>query len=223
MADQRLRELERRWKETGADDDAAALILERARTGTVNPDRLMLAAMCGDPVALIAVGSREEWRALPAFAAQLAGLGGREGVVRALAAVSRGIARRLLPRDRPEADAHVDTIRAIEAWAVQPDPRRRAIVVRTQGRIAAILGRSRLLVAVDRVLDHAVRALVTANETELVLHAREGLRAGWEDEEGERARAALRLDLVPWALGAADPLVARANPREDDLVSPGES
>ncbi len=40
MSDARLRELERRWKETGSVDDEAAYLLERVRSGTADGTRL---------------------------------------------------------------------------------------------------------------------------------------------------------------------------------------
>ena len=47
MSDTKLRELERRWKETGAVEDEAAYLLERVRVGDLTQERLELAAYCG--------------------------------------------------------------------------------------------------------------------------------------------------------------------------------
>jgi hypothetical protein len=47
MSDQKLRELERRWKETGSTEDEAAYLLERVRVGDLTRERLELAAYCG--------------------------------------------------------------------------------------------------------------------------------------------------------------------------------
>jgi hypothetical protein len=47
MSDTRLRELERRWKETGSPDDEAAYLKERVRVGDLTQERLELAAYCG--------------------------------------------------------------------------------------------------------------------------------------------------------------------------------
>ena len=44
MSDQKLRDLERRWKETGSPDDEAAYLLERVRAGELSRERLELAA-----------------------------------------------------------------------------------------------------------------------------------------------------------------------------------
>jgi hypothetical protein len=40
MSDEQLRALERRWKETGAAQDEAALLLERVRVGDLEQARL---------------------------------------------------------------------------------------------------------------------------------------------------------------------------------------
>lgn len=47
MSDQKLRELERRWKETGSPEDEATWLLERVRVGDLTRERLELAAYCG--------------------------------------------------------------------------------------------------------------------------------------------------------------------------------
>jgi hypothetical protein len=54
MTDERLRELERRWKETGAVDDEARYLAERVRIGDLTNERLELAACCGHRAALLA-------------------------------------------------------------------------------------------------------------------------------------------------------------------------
>jgi len=56
MGDQRLRELDRRRRETGRAEDAAAWLSERLRAGELTRDRLELAAACGDPGARHALG-----------------------------------------------------------------------------------------------------------------------------------------------------------------------
>jgi hypothetical protein len=56
MSDARLRELERKWKETGAVGDEAAYLLERMRVGDVTRDRLEFAAYCGHEAARRVVG-----------------------------------------------------------------------------------------------------------------------------------------------------------------------
>ncbi len=56
MSDARLRELERRWKETNSPDDEAAYLLERVRVGDLTRERLELAAYCGQEGASRALG-----------------------------------------------------------------------------------------------------------------------------------------------------------------------
>ena len=56
MSDERLRELERRWRETQAVGDQAAYLLERVRVGDLSQERLELAAYCGHEGAREALG-----------------------------------------------------------------------------------------------------------------------------------------------------------------------
>lgn len=44
MGDEKLRELERRWRESGTVEDEAAYLLERVRVGDLTQERLELAA-----------------------------------------------------------------------------------------------------------------------------------------------------------------------------------
>lgn len=48
MSDAKLRELERRWKKTGAGEDEAAYLLERVRVGELSQERLEAASLAGD-------------------------------------------------------------------------------------------------------------------------------------------------------------------------------
>lgn len=47
VSDQRLRELERKWRESGSVEDEAAYLRERVRVGDLTQERLELAAHCG--------------------------------------------------------------------------------------------------------------------------------------------------------------------------------
>lgn len=47
MSDERLRQLERKWPESGGITDEAAFLRERVRIGALTEDRLRLAAYCG--------------------------------------------------------------------------------------------------------------------------------------------------------------------------------
>ena len=56
MSDERLRELERRWKETRAVQDEAACLSERVRSGNLDRERLRLAAYLGNEASREALG-----------------------------------------------------------------------------------------------------------------------------------------------------------------------
>jgi len=55
VTDSKLRELERRWKETGSVEDEARYLLERVRVGDLEREKLELAAYCGHEGAQSAV------------------------------------------------------------------------------------------------------------------------------------------------------------------------
>lgn len=63
MSDEKLRELERRWRETSAVDDEAAWLAERIRAGQVVLDQVEAIAMMGYPAALIVLGKHPAWLA----------------------------------------------------------------------------------------------------------------------------------------------------------------
>lgn len=54
MTDTRLRQLERRWKETGSVRDEADYLLERVRVGDLDRNRLDLAAYLGHEASRLA-------------------------------------------------------------------------------------------------------------------------------------------------------------------------
>jgi hypothetical protein len=51
VSDERLRELERRWTETGSVEDEAVFLLERVRAGVLRQGDLWVAALLGSPAA----------------------------------------------------------------------------------------------------------------------------------------------------------------------------
>ena len=51
MSDEKLRELERRWKESGAVEDEAAFLVALVRSGELSPSSLLLAAVLGSEAA----------------------------------------------------------------------------------------------------------------------------------------------------------------------------
>lgn len=55
--DSRIRELERKWKESGSVEDEAAYLLERVRVGDLEKEKLELAAWLGQPAAEVVVSA----------------------------------------------------------------------------------------------------------------------------------------------------------------------
>lgn len=58
MSDERVRAAERRWRESGAIEDEAALLRERLRAGPLAASRLRWAAACGHAAAGAVIGGR---------------------------------------------------------------------------------------------------------------------------------------------------------------------
>lgn len=56
MSDERLRQAERSFRETGSVEDEARYLLERVRAGTLTRERLELAAYCGHEASKLAAG-----------------------------------------------------------------------------------------------------------------------------------------------------------------------
>jgi len=119
VTDSKLRELERRWKETGSVEDEARYLLERVRVGDLEREKLALAAYCGHEGARIALGDDapnrpsdlEEW-------ARGLGTWGKEICVR-LAIV---VARRAQVDETPEnlATLASTAIASAEVWLECP-------------------------------------------------------------------------------------------------------
>lgn len=119
MADDRLRALERRWKETGAAEDEAAWLREQVRHGDLPAERLRLAAYLGHEPALRVAGDA----GVIAVGDWLGPLGehGREACVRVGLAAAR--AGRLALAAEPARAV----IEAAEAWLICPCGRHEAL------------------------------------------------------------------------------------------------
>ncbi len=59
MSDERLRELERRFRASGAKEDEAAWMTERIRCGVLPSERARVAAILGDRASLLVIGDPE--------------------------------------------------------------------------------------------------------------------------------------------------------------------
>ncbi len=128
MTDERLREVERRFRETGATEDEATLLRERVRVGALRPERVILAAALGHPAAAVL----HPGRALPTepdgLARALDPLG-QEVAARAALAVASWAARAHWEEGRPlrsGSDAPEDRelfaacLESVRAWLRDP-------------------------------------------------------------------------------------------------------
>jgi hypothetical protein len=243
VSDSRLRDLERRWKETGAAEDEAAFLLERLRVGDLTAERLELAAHCGHPAGQLALGRPVQPRGpVREWATRFAELAGRSGAVRCLIALAHDLRQRL-GRQRLEEDRAIlfrgfgETLDAVETWVIDPNTRTRGKVTKTHARArppASILARSSadvLLNLLGHSLQRAVQAVTTGVDADLVMlvssgvgSALSGERAGIEDGA---VWTAICDEVAPWALGLGDPVSDRQRtprtPRDDDGNSPARS
>lgn len=123
MSDERLRELERRFKETGSVEDEAAWLGERVRIGDLDEKRLRLAGYLGHPAALACLGvSQATWRTLwdedlPGWIFSLESFG-REALVRAGLAIAHAAEEHV--EEAPSART-AELLAAVEAWCREPD------------------------------------------------------------------------------------------------------
>lgn len=209
MSDQQLRELERRWRETGALEHEVALLRARVRAGALSPEQVELAAWCGHP------GAREAlaWEGGPglavrlprrhlaedeSWAAELARRAGREGVACALAAAARHsswwAAEELLEVSRRRVQP---AVRALEAWLRRPSPESLAEVSRAgQGSdalVATLVG--------DLTLEPDAAPVLLDSLVAVLAIDRNGHSEPWRTDMEEAMRAALGA----WALGEGDP------------------
>lgn len=245
MADADLRELERRWRASGASADEGAYLAGRVRAGDLSAWRLELARACGHP----ALGGPEDpplgfegWlEALP-FAGKRGGL--RREWVRVPIAAARALepAARALGVDPLLADA----LAAAEAAAVGRPP--------GDGALDALLERVLDLnderhpdgweatppdVALVGLADVAVRFVRSGRGSAGVVafwagHALEPSGV-WSVEPGVeeaieaavpraggrlwRLREAIAAELIPWALGRGDPVRERVESGDDEPVA----
>ena len=220
MADVRLRELERRWRETGAEEDEVALLAERLRAGRLDAASARLAALLGCPRATRAVGAVAGERSLPALAVHL-GHGGPVTLGRAVIAAARATSGAW--RDEgapPEAPARFErALAAAEAWVVCPcdqhedaavDEGRAAIPLAGLGALAHDpAGRAPWALAGELACCAAeLPSLYDADDPAGFVTL-----SGLDEAAGlvgvDALRRALRDDLVPWLLGHGDPVAVR--------------
>lgn len=207
MSDERLREMERRWQETGSVQDEAAYLKERVRAGELAWERLELAAYCGHAAACLATGS-------PASAMQAAwfeGLDrwGAETVLRACVAAARFVypvwSKNM--RGPQEGEWVTEALRAAEACLLAPSGEGERIAEQRASDAFGAAYESDLEGTVEEAAAdacaHAARAAARRSMTEALEAFRSAVRAERETEVVE----AIREEVSDWALGREDPLV----------------
>lgn len=216
VSDLHLRELERRWRESGAREHEVAWIRARLRAGTLRPEQAELAAWCGHQGARAALdwsGGPELAVRLPArstlapehtWADEIARRAGPEGVACALSAAARQSSWWAAEELQEEAARRVQpAVRALETWLRDPSPQALEGVSRASAGSAALVtalvgGEASLgPEAAPRLLDSLVAVLAID---------RNGHSEPWRTHMEDAIRAALGA----WAL-AEHPAPAEAS------------
>lgn len=117
MSDDRLRLIERRWRETGSPQDEAAHITERIRVGALLRSRVRAAAILGHPAALLVAGHPKRRKNSFIQALKVHGVGA-QGWVRALVVIQRQICDDL--RFSPRPALIIGALQLAWRWAYVP-------------------------------------------------------------------------------------------------------
>jgi hypothetical protein len=216
VTDARLRELERRWRETGTVEDEAAWLRARVQAGELEQSKLELAGLCGCKAACLAIGVQV--RPIPDIRAALDGYGSEQSDEPPpwLADIQRlcgdeAVRRLVLPALRISHSFQgefVDAVVALEDWLLKPGENERA---RIRHHLAADGALTRKAAAVafwhgEREMSGTDLLVVVAQALFLCLYEANGLAAGLEAGADE---------LVPWALGYHDPVRERVEARQE--------
>ena len=244
MTDQRIRSLERRWKQTGASEDEVALILERVRTGILDQSGLELAAYLGSAVSLDALGrdqrpppTRAERRRGFDFGQWLSGLRqfSKETSVRVAIAVTRSFASQ---GESPPDVAHAvsEALRVSESWVCDGGDASKVRVVTVPPRYQEGEGFSRAPLHPPSVMNTlaslgslvgAILADDAGTGISVVTRRRASaalLRLRLLDRHLECSRGglgpptAIQSELIPWALGHRDPVRQRVEVRQSEAA-----
>lgn len=219
MADEKLRELERRWQVTGSPIDEACFLLERVRAGALEQRLLGLAAYLGHRGARDALGSLAP--PAPPGSAQ-AGEGRQDALLEWLAGLQsygrEPLVRLGLARAREAlTDRRLDGGRELQDWLDCPceDHRRVAVAlldaaeaIQEEYEYAAATSRG---LSTDTILARRYRQptatirLLACEEHRLASCARELcaalLESPWLDFDGPYGPDTVRRELLAWALG----------------------
>jgi len=239
MSDSELRELERRYRASGSVQAEAAWLRARVQAGELALDCLKLAALLGHEGAHGVLGEaapeptlilREwdhpvEFNTLFDMVRDCADCG-CEALVRLIVALSRHLLP-LFERERTADFGPRAAIEISERWLVEPD-KVSLTMLRDAGWAAG--ASSDDVVFEDSVAHQVAELAQRAAEAAQNAHAsdRERTLASAEDaalqalhsldpEEAVQLEAAVRAELVPWALGTLDPVAGRARTRTHGL------
>ena len=207
MSDEHLRELERRWRETGSVEDEAAWLGARVKAGDLDPEklevlehlgregaRLALASLVtqpsGDPVDFLEAGSALRVKCLRGWP--------HEAALRLLAATWGQMEA---ARDSSEGRAG---LLALEEWLSCPC-QEHAEAVEQQGRFGISLSPESwdLAIQIATLLADVPWTVEGGRPTELTR------KAVWDG---------LRAELVPWLLGYSDPVRERVQARQREAA-----
>jgi hypothetical protein len=242
VADDTLRALERRFRETGAASDEAAWLRERVRAGSLPADHLELVAYLGYEPARLAGSSARPPTWDEAFAVQLersqdparatlltrrrypqvwlhaAGPPSRPVLTRIALAAAWVLLERAQEKDLL---AH-ETAAAAERWLLDAEDSEEARLRCVLAGDAATQARGSLTNARDwtwNLLDvsacaaYAAGSLTLAHGAEYaaraIAHTGNALGEGLSEGLPPSVLAAVQAELIPWALGEADPVRAR--------------
>ncbi len=224
MSDTRLRELARRWRETGAPQDEAALIVERIRVGELKRERVRAAAILGYPAASLVMTHHKHQKRSFIHALKVHGVGA-QGWIRALVIIQRKICADLNFRPTPALIlyilqlawrwAHVSDCRHVvsEAWnegnncglaALDLGPRPEVIAFRFAGMMTWFL---------RHPSDDFSRDL-----NEFVWQHGHRSSLSWLTFKG--MQPVVGPELGAWLLGYADPLPRNHNPVYESAGAP---
>jgi hypothetical protein len=215
MSDERLRALERRWRETGTVQDEAAYLLERVRVGDLRESRLELAAHVGHQAAGMAIGKgtsgprrgpRGDWTLLEdseeiEWYRKADQLGGDEALLRVVAAVFN---RSQNAHDRPHSPQSL-------------------LFVQLENATLSLAMQDFLVMGMHRTSDWGMTRTIAGwledwgvgrHSAPLRTIVAYGLLGSMiRPDAGITAQEAVREELAPWLLGYSDPVRERVEAR----------
>lgn len=240
MADERLRGLERRWKETGFVEDHAAYLHERVRIGDLSQERLELAAYLGDPASTRAIAEEDRPEVLTAddlpgyrtrlgqahldkgYLEDVAEWWGQDFCMRFAVAAATHAAQRWEER-RPSGVQALrvarECISEAEGWILEPTWDRGFQFKRgpegdnNLARAAGgLLSIARIKIGLGDWQEEALSECLAQTVLAATRVAISSIPAQRRDREA--LLALVRRELVPWALGYSDPVRERVEARQ---------